>query len=176
MHGLTENEIRDVVLDLRNVSLRFRVSFRVGVERIVTDWDDWVVDWEAGTVRGNRHPDGPDFPLEVWWGAVMDAVARLRSRQRRERLALPAPAPSLPPPRRPVGRPGVADICTELFKARRSREIPLESQIAEAAAIVSAWPKGGPPKPLPETVSGHISDDYRQAKEAADQATKTDKL
>jgi hypothetical protein len=103
MHGLTEAEIRDVVLDLRRVSLWFQVSFRDGVERVVTDWDDWVVNWETGTVRGNKHPDGPDFPLEVLWDAVADAVTRLRSRQRRERLAVPAPTP--PKPKAPVEAP-----------------------------------------------------------------------
>jgi hypothetical protein len=75
--------------------------------------------------------------------------------------------------RRAVGRPGVAEACIELFQARRSEGIPLERQSAEAAAIVSAWPKDGPPKPHWETVSGHISKDYHQAKEAV---AKTDKL
>jgi len=70
---------------------------------------------------------------------------------------------------RAVGRPGVRETCIEMFEARRSRGLPLEPQIAEAVAIVAAWPDDGPPKPLPRTVSGHISKEYRQAKDAADQ-------
>jgi len=57
-----------------------------------------------------------------------------------------------------VGRPQAKGTSAELFRKRRSDGVPLaSSQLEEAKAILKAWPKDGPPKPQPKTVSEHIS-------------------
>jgi hypothetical protein len=124
MHDLTESEIRDVVVDLRGDPSRFRVSFRPGVERAVTDWKDWVVDWEAGTVRGNRHPDGPGFALEVSWDAVAGAVVRLRMRQRREAARALAPGP---PGRSQVPRRTQRQVMADVLASLHQRGVDIVS-------------------------------------------------
>jgi hypothetical protein len=86
MHELTQSEIRDLVVDLRRWPTNFQVE-----DEIITGWPGWKVEWEAGRARWKQDPDGIDYPLEVSWDAVTDAVTRLRKRQ--ERLAVQAPAP-----------------------------------------------------------------------------------
>lgn len=90
MHGLTESEIRDVVLDLRGVSLWFRLLDGSPEEdENLESWNGLEVDWEAGRARWKQAPDSKYFPLVVSWEAVRGAVDRLR--KRRERLKLQAP-------------------------------------------------------------------------------------
>jgi hypothetical protein len=72
-HGLTESEIGDVVVDLRRISMNFQVE-----DEIIWGWPGWTVDWEAGRARWKQDADGIDYPLEVSWAAVTDAVTRLR--------------------------------------------------------------------------------------------------
>jgi hypothetical protein len=57
-----------------------------------------------------------------------------------------------------VGRPQAKGTSTALFSKRRSDGVPLApTQLDEAKAILKAWPKDGPSKPQPKTVSEHIS-------------------
>jgi hypothetical protein len=96
MYGLTESEIRDVILDLRRWPMNFRVSDGSPEEdENLTSWNDLEVlddDWGAGRVRWKQTPEGIDFPLKVSWEAVMDAVTRLRQRERPEKAATTKPA------------------------------------------------------------------------------------
>ena len=63
-----------------------------------------------------------------------------------------------------VGRPPAHGVSREIFAARRDTLIPLAaSQLKEAEQIIRVWPKNGPPKPKPQTVSRHISQLWRQA-------------
>jgi hypothetical protein len=64
-----------------------------------------------------------------------------------------------------VGRPQAKGTSAELFRNRRSKGVPLApTQLEEAKAILKAWPKDGPPKPQPKTVSEHISPLWHSAR------------
>lgn len=66
-----------------------------------------------------------------------------------------------------VGRPQAKGTSTALFSKRRSDGVPLaSSQLEEAKAILKAWPKEGPSKPQPKSVSEHISPLWRGAVQA----------
>ena len=57
-----------------------------------------------------------------------------------------------------VGRPQAKGTSTELFSEPPFQRHPSRiSQLEEAKAILKAWPKDGPSKPQPKTVSEHIS-------------------
>jgi hypothetical protein len=84
MYGLTESEIRDVVVYVRPLPFHFRIP-SADEDEILMSWNGWRVDWDVGCARWKE----ADYPLEVSWDAVRGAVTRMR----REQLALPAPAP-----------------------------------------------------------------------------------
>ena len=91
IHGLTESEIRDVVMDVRGVSLWFRLlDGGADEDENLESWNDLEVDWRPGRARWKQCPDSIYFPLVVSWVAVTGSVKRMR----RERLALQAPAPA----------------------------------------------------------------------------------
>ena len=94
MHGLTESEMRDLLVDLRAIPLPFRLLDGSPDENTpLESWEDLEVeneDWWAGRARWKQYPGSSYFPLVVAWSAVTSAVNRLRKRQ--ERLALEPPA------------------------------------------------------------------------------------
>jgi hypothetical protein len=132
MHVLTATEVRDVCVDLRRFPMWFRVSFSAEQDEIITGWNEWVVDWEAGRVRWKQDPPGIDYPLTVLWDAVADAVTRLRKRQERDgwhqapipeasRSIAPRPAESEPPRRgrRPVKRDATVAAMKEDIETKK---------------------------------------------------------
>jgi hypothetical protein len=168
MHALTESEIRNVVLDLRRDSSRFRVVYGTGEKEVIIGWPGWEVqDWEVGRAHRDEDPPGIEFPLEVSWDAVADAVARLRTRQERARQALPPPAP-IPPPVSPgnvdladgmptaeappyqtgtQGRPTSISLIAAELERRRVAEQTLDTQTAEARALAEWLIKAHPEAP-----------------------------
>jgi hypothetical protein len=138
-----------VAVDLRGDPSRFRVSFRDGVKRAVTDWEDWVVNWETGCARWKKHPDRIWFPLEVSWDSVASAVVRLRMRQRRDRRVLQAPEPKAPvePPPPPIPSGKLLSAWKEYLK-RHPDPDKRPSVTTQRANMAAAFPDHAPPSAL----------------------------